>query len=428
MIRTSLTIGLDPVNASHTSYIINGAHLGYLAPGNQKNHVQTSNRSLQLIAAFDANPADPGAAVHQRERLMQWQLFSREIGQHGSQKLNSLMVHYRMFPDLLICLDEQWLRVWLKNDVGLFLVRNQILQVLDPLESLHPDMPDDWTARMAYYALKIEPDDYYLFLNPDTFAAFSPHEAVSILTGLRQLPAKMTELNQTIRDRRHRPNDNWLAIQVMRLEPDADASTTLADQVGHFWQSWRHAMNRNEHEAAEEKQCRGQVIDRAPGLESADDLTLAANEQYRLTDESAEQATSRRHRWLGILVAGVAIVIILLLIGKFLIPGNGGTPPTQTTTTLTTTATMPTTTTTVSATPTPVLTPTPATTTTAGKKMKVRTAQLNIRQKPNVNAKLVTTLRKGDTVTVLGKPDSYGWVKVKLADGRTGYANSSYLQ
>lgn len=423
MIRTALTISLDPTTASHTSYIINGAHLGYLAPSSQKNHVQTSNRALQMVAAFKANLSEQGSATRQRERLNQWQLFTRELQQHGSQNLNTLMTQYQVFPDLVICLDEKWLRVWQNRATGLFLVRNQTIRLLDPLEITETGLPAEWQARMSFYALKIEPDDYYLFLQSDTFQAFSPGEAVTILTGLRQLPAKMSELNQTARDRRQRLNETWLAMQVLRLEPDAEHAPTLSDQVGRFWQSWRKAMNRNEHESPEEQQSTGPIIDRAAGTEIAGDYAQPVDDRYRLDNETPEQVSNWRHRWLGLLLAGVGLLLLVMILSIFVFPGKEPGPSTSLTT-ASTSQTTPTTTqtTTTAPSPTPQATPTPK----AAVKMKVSTSQLNIRQKPDKTAKLVTTLRKGDKVTLLGEPAN-GWVQVELADGRKGYAWYAYL-
>jgi hypothetical protein len=436
VIRTALTISIDPAIAMHTSYIINGAYLGYLAPNNQKNHVQTSNRALQLIAAFTSDPSAPGATAKQREKLIQWQLLTRELQQHKSQDMNRLLQQYQIFPDLVVCLDESWLRVWLGRDTGLFLMRNQVLHKLEPVDPHAAGLPTEWTERLSYYALKIEPEDYYLFMQPDIFSAFSAGEAVSILAGLRQLPSKMSELLHTARDRHGNVNETWLAMNILRLEPDAQHPVPLADHVGKTWEGWRSAFGVDSHHPAEELQSSGRIIDRAPGLDGDDEFNRPDGEIYRLNNESPELAKRRRHRWLGLLLVVIVLLVGGLLVSRWLKPGALFNP--QPSTVITTTSQTPTTTTLPLATPTPkavkpTVTPkaTPSPKPTAApvtrKTMTVRTSRINVRKSPNQTSALVAYLYKNATLTALGKPVN-GWYKVELKDGRTGYAWAAYLK
>jgi uncharacterized protein YraI len=53
---------------------------------------------------------------------------------------------------------------------------------------------------------------------------------------------------------------------------------------------------------------------------------------------------------------------------------------------------------------------------------------LNMRQGPGTGYAIVDVLRSGDTATVTGRDATGTWYQVKLADGRSGWVNGSYVQ
>lgn len=65
----------------------------------------------------------------------------------------------------------------------------------------------------------------------------------------------------------------------------------------------------------------------------------------------------------------------------------------------------------------------------SGASASVKSATLNIRKKPSTSAKVVTTLKKKKTLTILS-PKKYKthWYKVQLKSGKKGYAHKSYLK
>ena len=54
------------------------------------------------------------------------------------------------------------------------------------------------------------------------------------------------------------------------------------------------------------------------------------------------------------------------------------------------------------------------------------TENLNLRDQPGTSGKILTTIPKGKTVTILSEKDENGWYKVSY-DGKTGYVSGSYL-
>src|SRR5512136_2680615 len=63
-----------------------------------------------------------------------------------------------------------------------------------------------------------------------------------------------------------------------------------------------------------------------------------------------------------------------------------------------------------------------------GPTLTVTVDGLNLRQGPGTGYTIVDVLRSGDAATVTGRDASGAWYQVKLADGRTGWVNGSYVQ
>jgi len=63
----------------------------------------------------------------------------------------------------------------------------------------------------------------------------------------------------------------------------------------------------------------------------------------------------------------------------------------------------------------------------AGGTAVIHAGTLNVRSGPSVAYPVVAATRWGDTVTLLGRNANSSWAKVRIADGREGWVNASYL-
>ena len=63
-----------------------------------------------------------------------------------------------------------------------------------------------------------------------------------------------------------------------------------------------------------------------------------------------------------------------------------------------------------------------------GPTVTVAVDALNLRQGPGTGYTIVDVLRSGDSATVTGRDAAGTWYQVKLADGRTGWVNGSFVQ
>ena len=73
------------------------------------------------------------------------------------------------------------------------------------------------------------------------------------------------------------------------------------------------------------------------------------------------------------------------------------------------------------------LTTSPSGSTTITTKPGTATENLNLRNQASLSGKILTTIPKGKTVTILSEKDENGWYKVSY-DGKTGYAISNYIK
>ena len=408
MIRTALTLSISGQDAQNCSFLANGTHLGLLSSAAQNTHVQTSHRPFQLIVALRAEDAASGASIgRQRQQITAWQDFLQLMAHHRSSELNSLIQKYHLQADWLICLDEYRLQAWLTPEAGFYLLRGQ------ELRRLRPTTPRETTQAAAaaaaearpegrldgrqYYALNIRGSDHVFLLPPNLLNYFSSGEAASILLGLRQLPAKMSDLFNTARLRGFGEDCTWLALQVLRQEEDQ-----LPDaEHGRFWRQVWTGLSARSREAENPESGSDSV-----SLDGRDDSAGEAAEVNR--------RMARPGRRLAILLGiGMAALVLLFLLGRFVIwPAGEPTATTlQTTTVQTTRAT------TAKPTPTPTVAPT---TTAPLPNLVVSARQLNLREQPDRNSKLLTTLKNGDQLYKMAEPDG-DWVKVQTMDGLVGY-------
>lgn len=414
MIRTALTLGISAQDAQNISFLANSTHLGLLSSTAQNIHVQTNNRSLQLIVSIRCeNPGDSLCMSRQRQQITAWQSFYQLLSRRGTSELNTLILQYHLCPDRLVCLDEQRLQAWLPVDSGFYLLRN------NEMRRLHPTVPRDPQQAAAaatiagelpgeskqYYMLNIQAGDHFCLLPPQILTFFKSGEVTGLLLGLRQLPDKLRDLLNTARQRGYADDQTWLAIQILRLEDDRapDGSRIVRDMEPVSTKKKR--LN---------KSGKGEDV-------NTDSDSLTAQELAAGAEAPSGQLNSlpwyrKRLSWFiggGILLA--IILVLALILGR-----PAGENPQDTSTTQPTT--------TAAATPTPTIKPTPAATTTAElPRLKVIAHQLNLREAPDRASAQLKKLATGDILFQLEEPDG-DWVKVKTEDGIVGYVFNIYVE
>jgi hypothetical protein len=139
--------------------------------------------------------------------------------------------------------------------------------------------------------------------------------------------------------------------------------------------------------------------------------------------KAAQQYIRQRRIWLAL---AVIIGIVVIVAAVLLLPHLFAPSPIETTSSQTTGTTEP-----AAATPTPTLSPTPKPTpsptpTAPVPRLTVIARQLNLRESPDRNSKLLATLNSGDVVTQLAEPEG-DWVKVKTDSGLIGYVYFNYV-
>ncbi|MEA4890282.1 MAG: SH3 domain-containing protein [Clostridiaceae bacterium] len=411
MIKTALTMNISPQDSQTTSYLANGTHLGLLSSANQNIHVQTCHRPLQLIAAIKADDTDTGSMLaHQRQQISAWQSFLPVLSHRGCLELNSLLLQYHLHPNLVICYDETWFQGWIPAESGLYLLRQSELRRLRPATSRETALSELYGETHHYYALQINPDDYFFILPPELLPYFSAGEAADLLLGLRQLPAKMSDLVHTARQRGYQDEATWLAIQVLRLEEDQKPDS-VSFNVGQTIKNWLLRFRTDSGTKVAE--------------ESISESTAPADEHTVSGNDSAHQAAywppTKANRRFWILIAIVAVLLILLPVWVLLrSPGKDKTGNTLTSSSSSTTS--------AETTQAPTVTTTAAPTPTESQIiLTVSARQLNLRDKPSRDGQLLKTLAAGEQLIQLAEPKD-DWVQVKTMDGLTGYVYYKYIQ
>ena len=413
MIRTALTLSISSQDAQTTSYLVNGTHLGLLSAAPQNTHVQTTHRPLQLIVALKDQELGTGSSlVIQRQQLSAWQGFLTILSRRPGSDLNKLLLQYHLFPNWLIVFDEHRLQAWLPADSGFYLLRSQELRRMRPTAPRDelPAAADYPDGPRQYYSLGIQQNDQFFLLPPALFNLYSTGEAADILSGLRQLPAKVGELIATARLRGYSEEFTWLAMQVMRLEEDSLPGGIKNSDSKPGKTTFASLFNQSRQSGTAD-----------PDSESVD---LAA------TDDDSQAGAVRpslwstlNSRWFPYLLGGgllliVALVIVIIMLS---LPNNIPAPSDTTVISTNQTTVVPTVTAKPTLTPTEAPSPTPAL-----PQLLVSARRLNLRSEPTRNSTLLDTMETGDILYQLAEPAD-NWVKVRTADGLEGFVYYSYV-
>lgn len=413
MIRTALTLGISAQDAQNISFLANSTHLGLLSSTAQNIHVQTNNRSLQLIVSIRCeNPGDSLCMSRQRQQITAWQSFYQLLSRRGTAELNTLMLQYHLSPDRLVCLDEQRLQAWLPADSGFYLLRNNEMRRLHPTVPRDPQQAaaaaaiagDSPSEAKQYYMLKIQAGDHFCLLPPQILTFFKSGEVTGLLLGLRQLPDKLRDLLNTARQRGYTDDQTWLAIQILRLEDDrAPDGSRIVRETEPVEKKKRYS-----------KSGKGEDVNTDSDSLSAQEL--AAGLEAQSDRQNSLPWYRRRLSW----IIGGVILLVIILAAVLILGRPAAEDPQETSVTHPTT--------TAAATPTPTVRPTPAATTTAAlPKLTVIAHQLNLREAPDRASAQLKKLATGDILYQLEEPEG-DWVKVKTEDGIVGYVFSIYVE
>lgn len=143
---------------------------------------------------------------------------------------------------------------------------------------------------------------------------------------------------------------------------------------------------------------------------------------------SAKYARRRRNAFLAaVALALLLILIIVLIIVSIAKRSNGNNNGAVPTVTPKNNLALPTPTNdfTINSEEPSTVTPSPSNASSDDNTMYVTASTLNVREKAESGAKIITTVKKGDSVTVLEKGDKFH--KIKTSSGQTGYASKDYL-
>lgn len=407
MIRTSLVMSISSEDARKQTFLVNGAHLGLLSPTSQNIHVQTNHKPLQLIVAFspDENSDESEQIDLHQNQIEVWQAFAAMLSKRGCGDLHALLSQYNLNPNLLLCLTEQRLQVWMPDDLALFLLRDDELRRIKPVELKDNEAIQNLARRLSCFSVTVRPDDHFLLLPPGVTSYFASGEIAEIIGGLRQLPAKMSDLFNSARLRGFVDEKSWIAWQILRLEPDVKPP---ADDV-----SWI-------------KSVRTRMAGMTAG--SASENNEESDSEYLSEEEEQEKSAQREAEYLLLkrrkILLGAAILVLLavLVLSGIFVAGKLGQDSEETTTEETTVPV-----TTRRPSPTPVLTTTPEPTTTEQIfHYFVNVRRLNLRTEPNQQSDLLTTLNRDDLLEKMAEPEE-GWVMVRTEDGLEGYVYFDYV-
>ncbi len=412
MIKTAITVNICAADAQTGSYLINGMHLGLLSAATQNTHIQTCHRPVQYYVAI-RNPDDPLASAslaHHRHEVNAWQEFLPILIRRSSTDLNALLQQYHLQPDLLVCLDENRLLGWLPNTISFFLLREGELRRLRPVKLGEPVFSETYHDKHSYYSLQISADDFYLILSPDLISFFNNGEIADLLLGLRQLPAKMGELLQTARQRGYQADTSWLAIQILRLEEDQKPGNERKG-LGVPLRKW-FSGSRQTGQATDADESDTESMSHE---ETEDPQTVKQGKNRRIWPPS-------RSNWPFWLIA-LTTILLLVFVLTSVFGGNLPAEPTDESTE----ATEPTVTTAATTTARPTTAPTATPVPTEPQQILIVTArQLNFRDEPTRQGRLLGMFTTGDRLIQLAEPEN-DWIKVEDADGRIGFVYAPYV-
>lgn len=423
MIRTTLTLSLSDYDTRHLACLANQTRLGLLASVRQPVHVQTSNRPMQIVAAFldtfsgpkeivtESGLAFPQPRSSHQKLLDAWQSVNQELPRQGCAALATLLQQYQLQPAWLICLDDHRMRAWLPADKRLYILRQNELSRIRSVaasDSRSTDLPG---ADLTYHVVNLKENDQFLMLPPQLFDLYSAEEIVSSLAGLRQLPAKMSTLFSDARLRGMTGDHTWMAWQILTLQEDQPLADDrpMIQKLTERWRANQKMKAARKHEPEHPDESISESMVRRPDPNPAA-APLPARKR------SAWLSIRELPRWilLGLPLLAAVVVIAIILIG-----GGGDTKETEPQESSSELAATPT--------PRPTLSPTPIATEPAEAIWyAVAVDRLNLREGTSTDTPLLYTFSRGDRLRQLEPPDG-DWVRIVSDDDRQGYVYFPYV-
>lgn len=410
VIKTTMTVSFRAQDIQKASYLVNGTHLGLLSTANQSIYIQTNHRPIQYILGLDSDePEKPDSLSRHRRELSRWQEFIPVLLHQGPDDLNALLTQYQLLPDLLICLTDYRLQAWIPAEKGFYIVRNDSLRRMKPIEFKEPPFDEKYHENHHYYSVHIQEMDYFLFLEPEITRFFPSGEIASILMGLNQLPSKMGEIIQTAQQRGFEKETSWMAIEILRKEADHHPGP---DNEHSFWTAMSKKDDRQDPDRMDHDDSDSESV--AEDEEGPEPEPLSWIERFK---------TNKIFR-IRLIVSTAVLALVLVILIALAVSALGRNVPDETNQTTHPSSTEPSATPTRKPTPRPTATPIP----TEPKVILVVTArELNLRDAPSLDGRLLMTLENGDRLVQLEEPED-DWVKVENEEGLIGYVYARYIE
>lgn len=412
MIRTSIILSPRHEASDRLFFHANGLQID-VATASQL-IVRTSHRPVQIYSA------NRSGIRHQAQNLtsqtgthgLRWQRLMDILDRQGSDALKMLYQEGDITGEWIVALDEDRLNALLSDRFSFFLFRDGQLRELPPVGQTQQTGPDTLAHHQGllnHFRISVSQDDQILIMPAGMIPPGNLQESELILSGMQQLPVRLSELGARLRERGVTASFNgWIALQILRADPEYKVPER-------GFRSWLASHRKSE------------IDPNDPGFsDRPQEIAENPRGDSQVTEEESGNPTAAlnprlsRKAWIALLV--VIAVAVLLFVFKDALGG-----PTETT--RTTSPSVAATTTTARPTPIPTVAAKPtttATTTAAPVEMFVLARKLNLREEPNISSKLIRTLTTGESVFLLEKTNEE-WSMVRTADGVTGYVYSSYI-
>lgn len=406
MIRTSIIVSPRQEAADRLYFHANGLQID-VATASQL-IVRTSHRPVQIYSATRSGTRQQASNLTSQTGFQgqRWQRLMDILDRQGSDALPGLFTDGELSGEWITALDERRLNALLSDRFTFFLFRVGSLRELRPVSQLQPA---EQGIPLNHYRLQVNQDDQILIMPRDLIQPALLAEAELVLSGMQQLPVRLSELGARLRERGVTvPFNGWLALQVLRAEPEY----TVQDRGLRAWLAGRRKPE-----------------DDGTGPGYSDSLSNGPAAPVKLPDgpeageaEAAVQNTDwsrRAPRMAMITVAVIIAIAVLLLLYRAAFPAPQATTGTTSLTSVTTNA-RPT------VTPTVPPTKTPTTTTAPLPEWYVIARKLNLRSEPNLTSTLIRVLTTGQSVFILEQTNKE-WTKIRTPEGEVGYVYAAYI-
>ena len=407
MIRTSIILSPRQEAADRLYFHANGLQIDVAAASQLID--RTSHRPVQIYSATRTRIRQQAQTLTSQTGFQgqRWQRLMDILDRLGSDALPALFRDGELSGEWIAALDENRLNALVSERFTFYLFRQGSLRELRPVGQI---VPEGQEAALNHFRIQVNKDDQVFILPIDLILPSLLSEAEQILSGIQQLPVRLSELGARLRERGvTAPFTGWIALQVLRADPEY----TVPERGFRSWLAGRRKP---------ETDTKGPGFSDGPSLPDSSTSSGAAERGGEGDAESGAPAGEWSPRIPKIAMIAVIVVVVLaaiLLIYRAVFP--------RTVETTQTTPSIPSVTTT--ARPTPTMTPRPTTTATTTAPLPewyVIARRLNLREEPNLTSPLIRTLTTGQSVFILEQTNAE-WTKVRTPEGETGYVYAAYI-